>query len=205
MIFELVKDFSAAIAAMPADHPRNRNLCLLEEAIRRDVHFISRHPTTLFQCMWNTCWWYDCDDAEAHYEPHYEPPSGGWPTLGPPWQFPLEQRLCSILESWRRAKEAATPGFPWLRCHRPPPMHLTRRRRSNHSSSFPPQLHLPAFPRRLQTFSRRLILLLLLLYSLPLHARAGPPMWPCRRCLRWQSCRRPPPVSSPPQLSPSSL
>jgi hypothetical protein len=60
MIFDLAKDFSAATTAMPADHPKQRMLSLLEEAIRRDIHFIARHPTTLFQCMWNTCWWYDC-------------------------------------------------------------------------------------------------------------------------------------------------
>ena len=48
-LFELVKDFADALAAMPADHPRKRILRLLEQAIRRDIHFIDRHPTTLFQ------------------------------------------------------------------------------------------------------------------------------------------------------------
>lgn len=43
MIFELVKDFSAALEAMPADHPKRRIVRLLEEAIRRDIHFIARH------------------------------------------------------------------------------------------------------------------------------------------------------------------
>ena len=42
-------------------------LALLDEAIRRDVHFLDRHPTALFQCMWNTCWWYDCPEAAGHY------------------------------------------------------------------------------------------------------------------------------------------
>ena len=42
MIFDLAKDFSDALAAMPADHPKRRMLELLEEAIRRDVHFIAR-------------------------------------------------------------------------------------------------------------------------------------------------------------------
>ena len=68
MIFELVQDYSAAISVMPEDHPRHRTLILLEEAIRREIHFIDRHPTTLFQCMWNTCWWYDCPEAANHYE-----------------------------------------------------------------------------------------------------------------------------------------
>ena len=59
MIFELAKDFSASVAAMPAGHPKRRMLELLEEAIHRDIHFITRHPMTLFQCVCNTCWWYD--------------------------------------------------------------------------------------------------------------------------------------------------
>ena len=49
MIFELVKDYAAVLDAMPAEHPKHRMLELLQEAIRRDVHFIARHPTTLFQ------------------------------------------------------------------------------------------------------------------------------------------------------------
>lgn len=42
MIFELAKDFSAALAAMPADHAKRRMLELLKEAIRRDIHFIAQ-------------------------------------------------------------------------------------------------------------------------------------------------------------------
>ena len=56
MILDLAADFAAALDALPRDHPKRRMLELLEEAIRRDIHFIARHPTTLFQCMWNTCW-----------------------------------------------------------------------------------------------------------------------------------------------------
>ena len=62
MIFELVQDFHDTVAAMPREHPKHRMLELLEEAIRRDIHFVAHHPTTLFQCMWNTCWWYDCPE-----------------------------------------------------------------------------------------------------------------------------------------------
>lgn len=67
MIFNLVQDLAAVLAAMPVTHPRQRILTLLDEAIRRDIHFIARHPTTLFQCLWNSCWWYDCPQAAAHY------------------------------------------------------------------------------------------------------------------------------------------
>ena len=67
MIFELARDFAGALEVLPQDHPRHRILRLLEEAIRRDIHFIDHHPTTLFQCMWNTCWSCDCPQAGRHY------------------------------------------------------------------------------------------------------------------------------------------
>ena len=44
MIFELAQDFHDAVAVMPLAHPKHRMLELLEEAIRRDIHFIHRHP-----------------------------------------------------------------------------------------------------------------------------------------------------------------
>jgi hypothetical protein len=66
MIFEIVFDFAEAIAAMPNEHPRYRILRLLNEAIRRDVHFINRHSTTLFKYLW--CWWYDCREAADYYQ-----------------------------------------------------------------------------------------------------------------------------------------
>ena len=84
MAFELAGDFSAAVEALPADRPQRRILRLLDEALRRDIHFIARHaqdyPQALFQCLWNTCWWYDCPEAALHYEEGRPPglPSSLW-------------------------------------------------------------------------------------------------------------------------------
>ena len=64
MIFKLAQDFHDAVTVMPAEHPKHRMLELFEEAIRHDLHFINLHPTILFQCMWNACWWYDCIDGQ---------------------------------------------------------------------------------------------------------------------------------------------
>ena len=69
MIFPLGQDFADVLDAMPREHPRFRILKLLDEALHRDAHFIDRHPTTLFQCLWNSCWWYDCPAADSHCEP----------------------------------------------------------------------------------------------------------------------------------------
>ena len=107
-------------SAMPADHPARRHLRLISQALRSDLHFLARHPTTLFQCLWNRCWWYDCPAAAAHYDP----PPGGWPADGPPWSRPGADRLATLLESWRAAKQRRTPAFTWLRSLRPPPFPL---------------------------------------------------------------------------------
>lgn len=65
---DLMMDLRRAVEVMPAGRPHRRILRLLGEAIHRDVAFLSRHPTTLFQCLWNQCWWYDCPEAAQHYD-----------------------------------------------------------------------------------------------------------------------------------------
>ena len=119
MIFELTQDFHDALAAIPHEHPRRRILELFEEAIRRDIYFINRHPTTLFQCMWNLCWWYDCPQAAQHYEE----PEGGWTNSAPWWDEP-EPKLHQLLEGWRVERALHRGAFPWARSLRPPAMHL---------------------------------------------------------------------------------
>src|SRR5262249_28830195 len=69
---------------------------------------------TLFQCLWNSCWWYDCPEAGGHYQP----PKGGWSTEGPPWEQP-GGKVCTWMEQWRLAKERAG-RFVWVRSLRPP-------------------------------------------------------------------------------------
>jgi len=122
--FELVGDYSSAVAAMPKDRPSHRVLWLLEEALRRDVHFIAQHsedyPQALFQCLWNTCWWYDCDEAAAHYEE----PEDGWALGNAPWKRSEEGRLCLLMERWYKSRERSSGSFRWLRSQRPPSLNL---------------------------------------------------------------------------------
>lgn len=122
LVLTLAEDFAEATKRIPPHRPQHRMLRLLEAAIRRDLHFIARHPTTLFQCLWNSCWWYDCPEAELHYveakeglarEPSQEPP---WRRAGP--------HLHQLLEAWRTTKEHHQPGFIWVRSLRPPPISL---------------------------------------------------------------------------------
>jgi WD40 repeat protein len=112
MTFDLAGECTEVMARLPAEAPGQPLLRLLEEALRTDIHFLARHPETLFQCLWNRCWWYDCPDAAGHYETA----RGGEP---PPWQQP-GARLSALLEGWRQSREETAPQRPWLRCHRPP-------------------------------------------------------------------------------------
>src|SRR5439155_18072644 len=105
MIFDLVQDFAAVLDAMPAEHMRRSILKLLDEALRRDVHFIDRHPTTLFQCLWNSCWWYDCPEAAEHYADSGEDPRAESLLTGS-----SDAKLSALLEVWRAAKVNAVPG-----------------------------------------------------------------------------------------------
>jgi WD40 repeat protein len=118
-LFDLILDFDRAEACIPIDYSHRHLVSLLREALRRDVHFIARHgkdyPQALFQCLWNSCWWYDSDEAEKHYIASDD--SSG---LGrTPWRQD-RPRLCELLESWSRNREKAKPGFVWLRSLRPP-------------------------------------------------------------------------------------
>ena len=123
-VFDLIEDFSTAIETIDQDHHRRRTIELLEEAVRRDVYFIHRHredyPQALFQCLWNTAWWYDCPAAAVHYVE----PEGGWTAWNAPWRQPDEAKLYPLLERWRKVREQSVGHFPWLRSHRPPPVHL---------------------------------------------------------------------------------
>jgi len=100
MIFKLAQDFRDAVEAMPREHPKHRMLELLEEAIRRDIHFIDRHPTTLFQCMWNTCWWYEGGDRVGMAHDDSE---DGCPDIR------------SFILEFRRKREGLFTGRQWVR------------------------------------------------------------------------------------------
>ena len=118
MIFQLVADFAAA-GAIPAERPQQPIVALLGSALGRDAHFIAQHvqdyPQALFQCLWNSCWWYDCPDVLMHYAPRN---AGSASEALPSTQTAL--KLCELLQRWRNAKNASSPGFPWTRFLRPP-------------------------------------------------------------------------------------
>jgi len=123
LVFELATEFTQCVSSLSDARPRRRILKLLDEALRRDIHFIARHvknyPQALFQCLWNSGWWYDCPEAVAHYDLSKRKSKGLLP-----WDLPAQERLMTLLERWREEKEKAMPAFTWLRSLRPPMAHL---------------------------------------------------------------------------------
>ncbi len=131
LVFELPSDFKQSLEILPEARPIQRILKLLDEALRRDIHFIARHavdyPQALFQCLWNSGWWYDCPQAAKHYQTADSSRETGIPAfLGT--SSPL--KLYAILERWRCELQSSRPDVRWLRALRPPPTHLGTAQRS---------------------------------------------------------------------------
>jgi WD40 repeat protein len=104
LIFDLIREFGRCRERLPAStHPTDQRIALLEQALRDEANFLARHPTALFQCLWNRCWWYDAHD---------------------PGRGSQDGRMSTLLEAWREEKERRSPGFVWLRSLRPPPVAL---------------------------------------------------------------------------------
>jgi WD40 repeat protein len=130
LVFDLVRDFTAALEFFDSDSDAAHMLRIIAEAIRTDLHFISLHPDLLFQCCWNRMYWYDSPEKDWHDQ------AGRGAPLETRNQRP--PTLCALMEAWRRDKTARTPGFVWLRSHRPPPVALgspLRAKLSGHRSS----------------------------------------------------------------------
>jgi WD40 repeat protein len=109
MIADLLEDFAMCLEAMPSTHASRHVMSLLYKSLRRDAWFIERHPTALFQCGWNACWWHG-------YAREAESLAGNGPAA-----VASGAMLRQLMERWRARKQQATPGFPWLRSLRPPP------------------------------------------------------------------------------------
>jgi WD40 repeat protein len=111
LVFDLANDYREAVATLPEENGQRRLLRLLEEALRRDFHFIARHPTTLFQCLWNSCWWYDAPETARHY---VSPKDQGNGPATLPWRQP-GPKLHRLMELWRDSRGNRSA---WRRCLR---------------------------------------------------------------------------------------
>jgi len=112
LVFQLATDFKKAVAVVPKYRFKQHFLRLISESLDRDIHFISNHPTTIFQCLWNRCWWYDHPAAVNFFEIVSDSTSTA------PWDLP-EPRLYNLLEKWHEDKKQKLIDFTWVRALRP--------------------------------------------------------------------------------------
>ncbi|MCX6053895.1 MAG: DUF4062 domain-containing protein [Chloroflexi bacterium] len=109
MVFELSNEFQLAIEKIPSETPWRSELELISDAVRENVIFISRHKTTFFQCLWNTC--HEFNGSENFRKSAVlESREGNSEELKSP-----ESRVSALMESWRAEKERLLAGFRWIR------------------------------------------------------------------------------------------
>ena len=107
-VFDLAADFDCTAGLLTSDQPQLAHMQLLGEALRCRIHFLNRHPDSIFQTLWNQCWWYDSEESRRFRSPDFAPITSP------------DARLCDLVEEWRLQRESRAPGFRWLRARRPP-------------------------------------------------------------------------------------
>jgi WD40 repeat protein len=95
-VTDLATDFRNAITALPKDQELVWQLRLLNEAIQRSTHLLAEDPRRLLSCLWNYCWWYDCEDSAKYFS---FPES----TLDTELPWNRANKLSSLLKAWRSA------------------------------------------------------------------------------------------------------
>jgi WD40 repeat protein len=114
-IFELLSDLRNAIKILPTNNIINSILCLLVEAIRRDIHFIDRHPTTLLQCLYNLGIWYASKEkTKSNQIVNSDLIANSQPL----------RDLSILLKKWLKIKKETILDFVWVRSLHPPPLML---------------------------------------------------------------------------------
>ena len=114
---DLLSEFRRALAVIPSTHSCAGLLSLGAEIVERNQVFMQRHPTTLFQCFWNTGWWAGSDQRFSHLRSSergvdYSPGVSDDP-------LPTGM-LARVVDNWHRIKNDTSPGFRWIRSLRPP-------------------------------------------------------------------------------------
>lgn len=105
--YELLEDFGSAETMAGREVSP---VVFLARAYRSELHFISRHPASLFQALYNACRW---DDG---------PELAGF--LAGPGKGPDRGPLHRLMEDWALTQAVLAPGAAWLRSLVPPPDRL---------------------------------------------------------------------------------
>ena len=111
-VFELAGDFAGHWTYFPT-HARDGGFCkLLDEALRRDIHFIARHAEDYPQACSNASGTPAGGTTAPGAEEHYVQPESGWDD-NTPWRRP-GVRLHTLMENWRAEKALSQPGCHWI-------------------------------------------------------------------------------------------
>ncbi len=93
--------------------PRRKFIELIGVALARTRVFLSDHPRSLFQCLWNLCWWHDAPETAGHCHVERQEVGSGQE----PWAIP-GPKVSGLLQEWRGQKEKRVsrelqdkPGF----------------------------------------------------------------------------------------------
>jgi len=110
LMLQLTEDMARLVGSLSSSTPERSLFIAVQSEMTRLLAFLIRHPTTLMQCLWNSCWWKDAPLALPHYiEPSAKSQLRADTTIA----------IHSWLEQWRSFKESR--GALWLRHYRPPP------------------------------------------------------------------------------------
>ena len=108
--FQLLEDYQAALNIDTKG--KYKLLPLIVKAYRTEVNFIAHHTDSLFQSMYNNCWWYDHPRAGEFYESSSNEDEQ------------QNEKLYRLMELWENTNSAMNPGFRWLKSLQPPPVLL---------------------------------------------------------------------------------
>jgi WD40 repeat protein len=119
MTSDLLKEFKEVNDQIPDNQPFKKILSVLEKAIQQDFDFINSYPTTLFQCLWNSCWWYDNPKPNSNISIKPKSKSINW------LKGYGDVKLFELMEHWLAEEQNGNVNFFWLRSLRPPSLPLS--------------------------------------------------------------------------------
>jgi WD40 repeat protein len=105
-IFELIEELASVARMQPES---DRRLDAISGALQRNGGYIARRPTTLFQCVWNTCCWENPDLLGAFF----------LDVAGARSAYAQPSSITTLLNRWRMRRAERSPGLIWVRSLRP--------------------------------------------------------------------------------------
>lgn len=117
-VFTLIDDFRVALSQFPTTHKQYWQLARLSDGLQRDASFVQRHPTALFQSLWNACWWCDASEAKCHYLLRTGPGN-----VALPWDMEIP-KVSHLLQEWRLQRRTSQKHHTWVRALLPPSLFI---------------------------------------------------------------------------------